>query len=209
MTYVHPTAIVDAGAQLGEDVTVWHFTHIRDSAILESGVSVGQNVYVDSDVHIGQGTRIQNNVSVYHGVNVGRWCFVGPSVVFTNDATPRVGNISWEVLETHLELGCAIGAGAVLRCGIRIGAFAMVGAGAIVTHSIPPFHLAVGLPARPTRLICACGQTNLPLGSDKSRLIGDCCMRMMDPRILAEAREWLAASEFDPAHLPAATPVEA
>ncbi|HEX3110106.1 MAG TPA: acyltransferase [Thermoanaerobaculia bacterium] len=185
--YAHPTAIVEEGAVIGDGTRIWHFAHVRSTARIGSEVNLGKDVYIDGDVTIGNGARVQNGVSIYHGVHLADWVFVGPYVVFTNDMAPRVGNKSWKVVETNLETGASLGAGTIVRCGVTIGAFAMIGAGAIVTHDIPAFHLAVGVPARPRQKVCACGQTFLPIGCDHEPLIRDCCRDAMDPRVRADA----------------------
>lgn len=166
---------------------MWHFAHVRSTAVLGRDVSIGKDVYVDGDVTIDDGARIQNGVSVYRGVHVGRWCFVGPYVVFTNDLTPRVGNRAWKVIDTYLEVGSSLGAGVIVKCGITIGAFSMAGAGAIVTRSVPPFHLAVGFPAKIREKICACGQTFLPLTTEPREYIRGCCRELMHPEVLGAA----------------------
>ncbi len=188
-SYVHPTAIVEEGASIGEGARVWHFAHVRSTARIGAEVNLGKDVYIDSDVSLGQGARVQNGVSIYHGVHVSDWCFIGPYVVFTNDVTPRVGNKTWRVIETHLETGSSLGAGVIVKCGVTVGAFAMVGAGAIVTHDIPPFHLAVGVPARPQKKVCACGQTFLPIETPAGEYLRDCCRENMDPRVRVAAEE--------------------
>lgn len=173
--FVHRTAVIDEGAVLHEGVRVWHFCHVRSTAVLERDVSLGRDVYVDSGVRIGRGSRVQNGVSVFAGLRVAPWCFIGPHVTFTNDISPRAGKTSWTIVETQLETGSAIGAGAIVRCGITLGAFAMVGAGAIVTKSVPPFHLALGFPAECRQMVCACGETFLPIASTSGELVRDCC----------------------------------
>lgn len=193
--YAHPTAIVENGAAIGEGARIWHFAHVRSTASIGAEVNLGKDVYVDCDVDIGQGARVQNGVSIYHGVHVSDWCFVGPYVVFTNDVTPRVGNKSWKVVETRLQVGSSLGAGVIVKCGVTIGAFAMVGAGAIVTHDIPPFHLAVGVPARPQKKVCACGQSFLPIETAPAEYVRDCCRENMDPRVRAAAEDVIARLE--------------
>jgi UDP-2-acetamido-3-amino-2,3-dideoxy-glucuronate N-acetyltransferase len=184
-------AVVEPGAELSADVKVWHFCHVREKAILGKGVSLAKDVYVDTEVTIGAMTRIQNGVSVYRGVTIDSWCFIGPHVVFTNDRFPRIGNKSWEISKTHIEIGASIGAGTIIRCGVTIGAFSMTAAGAIITRSVPPFHLAIGLPARHTQMVCACSQTLLPLDSSQDELIRDCCNEKMHPELLERARQFL------------------
>lgn len=187
-TFVHESAYVDDGAVLEEGSKVWHFCHVRSQAIIRKNVSLGRDVYVDSGVEIGEGTHVQNGVSIYSGVKVGKWCFIGPHVIFTNDNNPRAGNKSWTRVETILESGAAIGAGAIIRCGIRLGSYSMVGAGAIVTKSIAPFQLVVGFPARATYSVCACGQNFFPLETPIRNLLGDCCQANMNPDSFLEAR---------------------
>lgn len=177
--FVHPTACVEEGASLGKNVKIWNFVHVRKGCTLGDNVSIGKDSYIDAGVNIGKGSRIQNQVSVYAGVNISEYCFVGPAVVFTNDQFPRVGNKNWKVIETHLENCASIGAGAIIRCGITIGAFAMIGAGALVTKSVPPFTLVIGHPAGETRKICACGQTILPINTCPEDFIGECCEENM------------------------------
>jgi acyl-[acyl carrier protein]--UDP-N-acetylglucosamine O-acyltransferase len=186
--FVHPTAVVEEGARLFEGVKVWHFSHVRSTAILRQGVSLARDVYVDADVDIGEFSRIQNGVSVYKGVQIGPWCFIGPHVIFTNDLKPRAGNRSWDITPTILEIGCSLGAGSVVRCGLTVGAFAMVGAGAVVTKSVPPFSLAIGFPARIAGMICACGQT-LVDPENLQGLVLDCCLERLNLQLIPLAQE--------------------
>lgn len=188
---IHPTAIVEPGASIGMGTQVWHFSHIRSGAMLGKMVSIAKGVYIDPDVKIGEGSRIQNEVSIYKGVEVGRWCFIGPSVVFTNDQSPRIGRKSWKVVPTILEDGCSLGAGSILRCGIKIGTFAMIGAGAIVTRDIPAFCLATGVPAELSHRICACGDTKMPLIEPIKNVIKDCCRENLNETMLNLAQEAL------------------
>lgn len=187
--YVHPSAYVEAAVEIQEEAKVWHFCQVRKDAVLEKGVSLGKDVYIDAGVRVGHHTRIQNGVSVYQGLKISPWCFIGPHVIFTNDQSPRVGSRSWTLVETTLETGMSIGAGAIIRCGITIGSFAMIGAGAIVTKDVPPFHVAVGFPAQCSQLVCACGQTFLPLSSPKSELLRDCCKKNLVPELYKVAQE--------------------
>lgn len=186
---VHPTAFVEDRVELAEDVQIWHFAQIRSGARLSKAVSIGKSVYVDSDVTIGEGSRIQNGVNIYKGVEVGRWCFIGPAVVFTNDQTPRVGRKNWNLTKTNLEDGCSLGAGSIIRCGITLGAFSMIGAGAVVTKDIPPFCLVTGLPAELTHRICACGDTTMPLIEFIDNVIRPCCHKNLIPEVLKVAQD--------------------
>lgn len=191
-TFVHPTASVEENVTLGDGVKIWHNCQIRKGAKLGSMVSVGKDSYIDHDVEVGQGSRIQNQVNIYAGVKIGEWCFVGPAVVFTNDMFPRVGNKTWKITETVMETGASIGAGAVIRCGVTVGAFSMIGAGALVTRSVPPFTLVIGHPANDTRRICGCGQSILPISEPEENLIKDCCRENMSPETLKSAEREIA-----------------
>lgn len=146
--YVHPTAEVEQGAQIGPGTRVWHLTHIRCTARIGSGVTIGRNVYVDAGVTIGNLVKVQNNVSVYVGVTLEDEVFVGPSAVFTNDLRPRAQNPDWGVTPTVVRRGASIGANATIVCGTEIGAYAMVAAGSVVTRDVAPHQLVAGNPAR-------------------------------------------------------------
>jgi UDP-2-acetamido-3-amino-2,3-dideoxy-glucuronate N-acetyltransferase len=187
--YIHPSATVETGAQLEDDVKVWHSAHVRAGAHLKNAVSIGKDVYIDAGVIVGTGSRIQNGVNVYKGVEISSWCFVGPAVVFTNDQYPRIGRKNWKIVSTHIDDGCSIGAGAIIRCGIRLGAFSMIGAGAVVTKDVPAFCLATGLPAEITHRICACADTSLPLISGLNELIRDCCEKNLETQVLEIAKD--------------------
>lgn len=147
--FVHPSAIVDPGAEIGDGTRIWHFTHVMESAIIGNQCILGQNVYIDRNVKIGDGVKIQNNVSVYDGVIIEDSVFIGPSVVFTNVINPRSFiERKHEFKKTLVEKGASIGANATILCGIRIGSYALIGAGAVVTEDVPPHGLLVGNPAR-------------------------------------------------------------
>jgi len=196
--FVHPTAIVEPGAVLGPGSKVWHFCHVRAGAELGADVSLGRDVYVDGGVRLGEGSRVQNGVSIYAGLTIGRFCFVGPHVIFTNDPRPRAGNKRWTISPTLLEDGAAIGAGSVIRCGVTVGRYAMIGAGTLVTRDVEPFRLVVGRPGRVVGVVCACGQSSLPEDADREALIGECCRELMTPASLAVARESVAGLATGP-----------
>jgi acetyltransferase-like isoleucine patch superfamily enzyme len=188
---IHPTAIIESPVEIGANVNVWHFCHVRKNVKLHDHVSLGRDCFIDQGVEIGAYARIQNGVSVYHGVHISSWVFVGPHVIFTNDMSPRVGKKNWKLVETQLDLACSIGAGAIVRCGVRLGAFSMIGAGSVVTRDIPPFTLAMGNPARPSKQICACGEARFPLSVE---LEDPFCLNCHSN--LPEELKDLAAQEF-------------
>jgi len=148
-TTIHPSAIVDEGAQLGEDCRVWHFVHISAGARIGARCSFGQNVFVGNDVRIGDNVRIQNNVSVYDAVTLEDDVFCGPSMVFTNVYNPRAAvSRKAEYRRTLVKRGATLGANSTIVCGTTIGRYAFVGAGAVVNRDVPDFALVVGVPAR-------------------------------------------------------------
>jgi UDP-2-acetamido-3-amino-2,3-dideoxy-glucuronate N-acetyltransferase len=163
---IHQTAQVHEKARLGEGVKIWNWVQVREDAVIGEGSILSKGVYVDFGVSIGRNVKIQNNVSVYHGVTIEDGVFVGPHVCFTNDKSPRAinpdgtlkGTDDWAVSPILLKTGCSIGANATLTPGITVGRFAMVGAGAVVTHDVPDYGLVVGCPARLAGWVCACGE---------------------------------------------------
>ena len=147
--YQHPTAIIDPGAEIGEGSKVWHFSHIMPEARLGAHCNVGQNVFIASKVVLGAGCKVQNNVSLYEGVVCEDEVFIGPSAVFTNVINPRSAVIrKSEYRMTHVKKGATIGANATIVCGVTIGAYAFIGAGAVVTKNIPDHALVVGNPSK-------------------------------------------------------------
>jgi UDP-2-acetamido-3-amino-2,3-dideoxy-glucuronate N-acetyltransferase len=146
---IHPSAIVDEGAQLGDGTRVWHFVHVSAGARIGEGCSLGQGVYIGNDVTIGRHVKIQNNVSVYDAVTLEDEVFCGPSMVFTNVHNPRsaVPRKS-EYRRTLVRRGATLGANCTIVCGTTIGEYAFVGAGAVVSRDVPPYALVVGVPAR-------------------------------------------------------------
>ena len=158
--FVHESSYIDDKVEVGAGTKIWHFCHIQSGATIGEGCSLGQNVNVSRNVRIGNGVRIQNNVSVYEGVEIEGNVFCGPSVVFTNDLTPRSGfsKGAENYKRTLLKEGASIGANATIVCGHIIGKWAMIGAGAVVTKDVSDYALMTGIPARQTGWVCRCGQ---------------------------------------------------
>ncbi len=158
--YVHPTSVVDDGVIIGEGTKIWHFCHIQTGARIGNKCSFGQNVNVSNNVTVGNGVKVQNNVSLYEGVELGDYVFCGPSCVFTNDLTPRAkypkGRAGYK--KTIVAEGASIGANATVVCGHRIGKWAMIAAGAVVTSDVPDHALMMGVPARLRGWVCECGE---------------------------------------------------
>jgi UDP-2-acetamido-3-amino-2,3-dideoxy-glucuronate N-acetyltransferase len=145
---VHSSAIIDQGCTIGNNTSIWHFSHVMSGAAIGEACVLGQNVFVGKNVRIGNGVRIQNNVSVYEGVELEDDVFVGPSAVFTNVINPRSAvSRKNEFKNTIVKKGATIGANATVVCGITIGNFAFIGAGAVVTKDVPAYALMKGNPA--------------------------------------------------------------
>lgn len=182
---IHPSAIVDDGAQLGDGCRVWHFVHISAGARIGQRCSFGQNVFVGNDVLIGDNVKIQNNVSVYDAVTLEDDVFCGPSMVFTNVYNPRAAVVRKdEYRRTLVRRGATLGANCTIVCGVTIGAYAFVGAGAVVNRDVPDFALMLGVPARQAGWMSRFGERlDLPLQGpgeavcphtgDRYRLDGD------------------------------------
>ncbi len=155
---IHPSAIVDDGAQIGDGSRVWHWAHICAGARIGTGCSFGQNVFVGNDVVIGNNVKVQNNVSIYDAVRLDDDVFCGPSMVFTNVYNPRSAiTRKDEYRRTHVQRGATLGANCTIVCGSTIGEYAFVGAGAVVNHDVPPYGLMLGVPAKRKGWMCRCG----------------------------------------------------
>ncbi|ADU91932.1 acyltransferase [Taylorella equigenitalis] len=168
--FKHDTAIVDDGAQIGENSRVWHFVHVCGGAQIGEGVSLGQNVFVGNKVTIGDNCKVQNNVSIYDNVHLEEGVFCGPSMVFTNVYNPRsLINRKDEYKDTIVKRGATLGANCTIVCGVTIGEFAFIGAGAVVNKDVKPYALMVGVPARQIGWMSEYGeQLDLPLDGDGS-----------------------------------------
>ncbi len=161
---IHSSAIVDSGAVLGADTRVWHFSHVCAGARIGAGCSLGQNVFIGNDVLVGDRVKIQNNVSVYDAVSIEDDVFCGPSMVFTNVFNPRSAVVRKDQYRrTLVGRGATIGANATIVCGVTIGQYAFIAAGAVVNRDVPPFALMAGVPARQTGWMSRHGE-RLPLG---------------------------------------------
>ncbi|MCH7657172.1 MAG: N-acetyltransferase [Bacteroidetes bacterium] len=148
--FAHKTAVIDDGCSIGKGTKIWHFTHIMPGCEIGEKCNIGQNVVVSPQVRLGKNVKVQNNVSIYTGVICEEDVFLGPSMVFTNIINPRSSVIRKdEYMKTYVEKGASIGANATIICGIRIGKYAFIGAGAVVNKDVKPYSLVVGNPGRP------------------------------------------------------------
>jgi UDP-2-acetamido-3-amino-2,3-dideoxy-glucuronate N-acetyltransferase len=155
---IHPTAIVDDGAHIGDGSRVWHWVHVCAGAQIGKGCSLGQNVFIGNDVVIGNNVKIQNNVSVYDAIRLEDDVFCGPSMVFTNVYNPRSSIARKdEYRQTHVRQGATLGANCTIVCGTTIGKHAFVGAGAVVNRDVPAYGLMLGVPAKRRGWMCSCG----------------------------------------------------
>ena len=182
--YVHASSFVDEGAVVGAGTRIWHFCHVNAGAVIGERCSLGQNVVVMPGTRIGNNVKIQNNVSIYEGVELEDDVFCGPSMVFTNVMNPR-SHVSrkHEYRRTLVRRGASIGANATVVCGVEIGAYAFVGAGAVVARNVAPHALVVGVPARQIGWVCQCGERlgGVPLAGEgtppRTVLCGPCGAR--------------------------------
>jgi UDP-2-acetamido-3-amino-2,3-dideoxy-glucuronate N-acetyltransferase len=174
---IHPSAIVDAGAQLGAGTRVWHFSHVCAGARIGGNCSLGQGVFVGNDVVIGDRVKIQNNVSVYDAVTLEDEVFCGPSMVFTNVHNPRAAVVrKQEYRRTLVRRGATLGANCTVVCGCTIGAYAFVGAGAVVTADVSAYALVVGVPARQVGWMSAHGERlALPVQAPAGQVLRAAC----------------------------------
>lgn len=154
---IHPSAIIDPGAKIGDNTRVWHWTHVCAGAQIGNACSLGQNIFVANDVVIGNNVKIQNNVSIYDAVRLEDDVFCGPSMVFTNVYNPRAAiTRKNEYKQTIVRRGATLGANCTIVCGVSIGEYAFVGAGAVVNRDVKPFELVLGVPAKHSGWMCRC-----------------------------------------------------
>lgn len=157
--FVHESSYIDENVSIGDGTMIWHFSHVQTGAEIGENCSLGQNVNISNNVKIGHGVKIQNNVSVYEGVELEDYVFCGPSMIFTNDLTPRSeypkGSEGYKT--TLVKYGASIGANATIICGNTIGRWAMIASGAVLTKDVPDFALMVGVPAKQIGWVCKCG----------------------------------------------------
>ncbi len=157
--FIHESSYIDYDVEIGTGTKVWHFCHIQSGAIIGENCSIGQNVNISNNVKIGNGVKIQNNVSVYEGVELEDCVFCGPSMVFTNDTTPRARHSkNHKYKKTLVKHDATLGANCTIVCGHTIGEYATIAAGAVVTKDVEPHALMVGVPARRIGWVCECGQ---------------------------------------------------
>lgn len=158
--FVHETSIVDDDVKIGKGTKIWHFSHVQSHVEIGENCSFGQNVNIGNHVKIGNGCKVQNNVSIYEGVELEDYVFCGPSMVFTNDMTPRAkypkGSVGYK--KTIVHTGATIGANATVVCGHTIGRWAMVAGGGCVTKDVPDYALVAGVPAKQIGWVCECGE---------------------------------------------------
>lgn len=158
--FVHESSYVDKDVSIGEGTKIWHFSHIQSGVSIGENCSFGQNVNISNNVQIGNHVKVQNNVSIYEGVELEDYVFCGPSMVFTNDLTPRAkypkGSMGYK--KTLLKKGVTVGANATIVCGHTLGRWSMVAAGAVVTKDVPDYALVAGIPAKQIGWVCECGE---------------------------------------------------
>ena len=187
-TYIHPTAIVET-ENIGDGTKIWHFVHVREKSKIGSNCNIGKGVYIDTEVVIGNNVKIQNFATIYKGVIIEDDVFIGPAVVFTNDLYPRAFEWGEErVVKTVVKKGASIGANSTIICGIEIGEYAMIGAGSVVTKSVPPYALVYGNPAKLRSFVCYCGRKLVEvIEESEDRVVYKCSHCGKDVKI---KKEW-------------------
>jgi UDP-2-acetamido-3-amino-2,3-dideoxy-glucuronate N-acetyltransferase len=178
---IHETAEVSKQAVIGRGTRIWHYAQIREGVQIGENCSIGKGVYIDTNVKIGNRVKIQNGVGVYRGVTVEDDVLLGPYCTFTNDPYPRAFPVDWKVVPTLLKKGCSIGANATVVCGVTIGEYSLIAAGAVVTVDTLPFSLMLGNPARLKNFICLCGRELRKIKGETSKMELECnkCGRIL------------------------------
>jgi UDP-2-acetamido-3-amino-2,3-dideoxy-glucuronate N-acetyltransferase len=173
--YAHQTAVVES-EDIGDGTKIWHFVHVRSGSRIGRNCNLGKSVYIDTQAEIGDNVKIQNFVSVYKGVKIDDDVFVGPAVTFTNDLYPR--SFSWDeehVVSTQICKGASLGANSTIICGVTVGAYAMIGAGSVVTRDVPPNALVLGNPSEIKGWVCECGRRLVDIvEEDEYKIIYKC-----------------------------------
>jgi UDP-2-acetamido-3-amino-2,3-dideoxy-glucuronate N-acetyltransferase len=172
--FIHESSYVDEGAVIGDDTKIWHFCHVLAGAVIGERCNLGQNVVVMSGTKLGNNVKVQNNVSIYEGVELEDDVFCGPSMVFTNVINPR-SHVSRknEYRRTLVQRGASVGANATIVCGVTLGAYCFVGAGAVVSRDVKPYAVVVGVPAKQIGWVCQCGERLDDTTTDGRRETGD------------------------------------
>lgn len=201
--FAHASAEVSPEAVIGDGTKIWQHCHVREGAIVGRDCVLAKGVYIDAGVEIGDNVKIQNGISVYRGVTLEDGVFCGPHCVFTNDSQPRAinpdgslkGPADWVVRKTRVRCGASIGAHATILCGLSIGKWAMVGAGAVVTHDVPDFALVFGNPARFRGFVCPCGEKlELPIAQEDPTVVVLPCPKGHSPVTMPMANYALRTS---------------
>ncbi len=193
--FIHPTAEVDPAAVIGAGTKIWNNVQIREKAEIGEQCIVGKSVYIDHTVRIGDRVKIQNSVSIYHGVTIEDDVFLGPHMTFTNDLYPRAFDPEWHVTATMVRQGASVGANVTIVCGVELGSYCMVGAGAVVTRDVPPHALVLGNPAKVVGFVSRLGRLVEEVGRDGDDVLTRAPETGEELRIPAE--RW---SLIDPQH---------
>ena len=185
--FIHPTAEVSTDAVIGEGTKIWNLAQVREGARIGRNCVISKDVYVDSGVIVGDGVKIQNGVSIYKGVTLEEGVFVGPHSTFTNDFRPRAFTKEWEVIPTLLRRGCSVGANATVMCGITLGEYSMISAGAVITVDTLPHGLYIGNPARLKGFVSRSGYEMESVEAEANHLIFKCTRTRERLRVTFEA----------------------
>ncbi len=172
--FIHETAEVSPEASIGKETKIWHYVQIREGVVIGKRCSIGKSVYIDKNVKVGNNVKIQNGVSLYDGIVVEDDVLLGPHCSFTNDLYPRAFNEEWKIAPTLVKKGVAIGSNATILCGITLGEYCMVGAGAVVIQDTLPYSLMVGNPARLKDFVCRCGQVLIMKEHEGESIVFSC-----------------------------------